>query len=338
MPANPSSETSFNRSRSASLAGTLLFFIGLGCLGLAVVGFGLALIGRPGQLGLHAMSTLPAIAGIAALTGAWSLLRSPERITVSNEGLIIETRGGTRFHHWDDIGCANIETAGSSNRRRLNITDLNGRSIAKLDHAFERFEDLSAMIAARVEAKGDGTAERILRGKAKRQAALALITGSFLAFACGFVVWNTHKNQRDLRLLAQKGESGTAEIVRRFVAPNGITKRVEYRLVNSAGVSATRNVEVEPDFWDELEGAKSIAVVWVLNEPAVSRLAEGEVDPKEFTKTPVGGYGLATVGGLLALFLLGASPFMWNGWDVAHDAKSKKWSLKRYGKVVWTSS
>jgi hypothetical protein len=328
----------FNRSGSASLTGTLLFFAGLGSLGLAVVGFGIAIVGRPGQLGLHAMATMPAILGVAALTGSWSLLRTPNRVSVGKDGLTIENKRGTQFLRWDDVGCATLETAGSSHRRRLNVTDPNGKSIVKLDQSFERFDDLVAMISSHVEAKGDSTAESILRNKAKRQGALAFVVGSFLAMACGFVVWETYNNQRALRLLHEKGEPGEAEIVRRFVAPNGITTRVEYKVVNSAGVSATRNVEVEPGFWSDLDGVKSIAVISVPDEPAISRLAHGEVRENDFTKTPVGGYGLGVLGGLLSVFMLGASPFMWNGWDLGHDSKTKKWSLKRYGKVVWSSS
>jgi hypothetical protein len=331
-------EQTFNRSRSASLTGTFLFFAGLGCLGLAVVGFGIAIVGRPGQLGLHAMSTMPAILGVAALTGSWSLLRTPYRVSVGSEGLTIENKRGTQFLRWDDVGCAALETAGSSHRRRLNITDPNGKSIVKLDQSFERFEDLSAMISSHVDAMGDGTAERILRTKAKRQGTLAFVVGSFLAMACVFVAWKTQDDQRALRLLEEKGEPGEAEIVRRFVAPNGFTKRVEYKVVNSAGVSATRNVEVEPGFWNRLEGVKSIEVISVPDEPAISRLPLGEVREKDLTKTPAGGYGLAAIGGLLAMFLLGASPFMWNGWDLGHDSKTKKWSVRRYGKVVWSSS
>jgi hypothetical protein len=55
------------------------------------------------------------------------------------------------------------------------------------------------------------------------------------------------------------------------------------------------------------------------------------------TGAPIGGYALAALGGALALFLLGMSPFMWNGWDLAHDSRTQTWSLKRYGKVVWSS-
>jgi hypothetical protein len=333
-----STQTTFNRSSSASLTGTLLFFAGLGCLGIAAIGFGVAIFWRTSQLGLHGMSTMPAILGVAALTGAWSLLRTPDRVRVGSDGLTIETKRGSQFRRWDDVGCAAVEAAGSSNRKRLNITDPDGKSIVKLDQSFERFDELAAMISAHIEAKGDGTAERILRNKATRRGALAFVVGLLMALASGFVAWTTHENQRVSRLLEERGESGEAEIIRRFVAPNGRTKRVEYKLVNSAGLTATRNVEVEPGFWDRLEGAKSIAVIWVPDEPSASRLALGEVQDNEFTKTRVGGYGLAALGGLLAVFLLVASPFLWNGWDLGHDATSMKWSLKRYGKVVWSTS
>jgi hypothetical protein len=58
----------------------------------------------------------------------------------------------------------------------------------------------------------------------------------------------------------------------------------------------------------------------------------------DFTKTPAGGYGLVARGGLMSLFSFGASPFLWNGWDFGHDSKTKNWSVKRYGEVVWSSS
>ena len=78
-------------------------------------------------------------------------------------------------------------------------------------------------------------------------------------------------------------------------------------------------------------------MVFVAGEPDVSRLATGEVNEKDFTKTPAGGYLLATLGGVMALIMLGASPFAWNGMDLSFDKTAKKWSVKRYGKVVWTA-
>jgi hypothetical protein len=192
---------------------------------------------------------------------------------------------------------------------------------------------MTAMISRYVQAKGDDTALRILRKKARRNAALAFVIGLFMSFGCAFVAWETREEQRASRLLEEKGQPGEGEIVRRFVAPNGVTKRLEYRVAGSG----IRNVEVEPVHWNRLESAKSVPVIYVPDEPGISRLVRGEVRDKEFTKTPAGGYGMAALCGAMALFLLGASPFMWNGWDLAHDTKNRKWSLKRYGKVIWSS-
>ncbi len=124
-----------------------------------------------------------------------------------------------------------------------------------------------------VEAKGHGTAERILRNKAKRRGGAAFVVGLLMAIGSGFAAWATHENQRALRLLKSAESPVEAEIIRRFVAPNGITKRVEYKLANSRGLTATRNVEVEPSVLEPLGGASSIAVIWVPDEPSVSRLA-----------------------------------------------------------------
>src|SRR5262249_29847684 len=117
---------------------------------------------------------------------------------------------------------------------------------------------------------------------------------------------------------------------------NGVTKRLEYRVIGVDGLGPAENVEVDPDYWDELEGARTVPVIVVPGEPGISRLEEGQVTrDDEFTKTPLGGYSLAALGGLMALLVLGFSPFAWNGWDLSQDSKTKTWAIKRYGKVGW---
>jgi hypothetical protein len=260
-------------------------------------------------------------------------------VTVGPEGLTIETRRGTRRVGWGEVGSATVERSGTSHRRRLNITDPRGKSIARLDESFSRFDVMTSLITNHVEARGDDTAQRILRKRARRQATAAIGLGLFMAFACGFMFWITYQKQLADRLLAERGQPGEAQIVRRFVAPNGVTKRIEYRVVDPSGRSATANVEVDPAYWDSLEGAKSVPVIVVPGEPSMSRLEEGGVlRDDEFTKTPAGGYFLGVLGGLLALFLMGAGVLAWNGWDLAQDTQTKAWTLKRHGKVVWSSA
>jgi hypothetical protein len=252
--------------------------------------------------------------------------------------LTVEYRRGSRRVTWDEVGAAPVETSGTSHRRGVNVTDRTGRSIVRLDESFSRFDVMASLIANHVEARGDDASFPIFRKKARRQGVMIFIIGLFMAIGCGFIAWMTYQKQRADRLLATRGRPGEAEIVRRFVAPNGVTKRLEYRVVGADGAGPTENVEVEPGYWDSLEGERTVPVIVVPGEPGVSRLEEGQVaDDDDFAKSPVGGYTLAALGGLMALFFLGVSPFAWNGWDLGQDSKTKTWSLKRYGKVVWKS-
>jgi hypothetical protein len=328
------SEHVFLRPDSAGPSGVLLILGGIGLLCLAAVGFVVAILGRTGQLSLHAMTTVPTLLSIAALTAGITMLRTPRRVSVGPECLTVETRRGVRRLGWDEVGCAAVEPGATSQRRRLNVTDVHGKSLVKLDESFNGFDEMVTLISSYVEAKGDDTAMRILRKKARHQAAIMFTCGLFMAFAGVFLAVDARKAQRAARLLDEKGVPGEGEIVRLFLAPNGVTKRVEYRVDGAE----TRNVELDPDYWDslKLKRLKSIPVIYVPGEPNVSRLQRGEVTESDIIKTPAGTYSLVAVGGIVALFLLGASPFMWNGWDLAHNSKTKKWSVKRYGKVVWS--
>jgi hypothetical protein len=244
---------------------------------------------------------------------------------------MVESKRKARMLHWDDVGCANVGRVGNSQRRRLNITDRAGKSIVSLDESFGRFDEMVATITGHIEAKGDDTALRIMRKKGRKTAVMAGVLGVLMTLGSGFIAWETSAAARASRLLAEKGQPGKAELVRRFVAPNGVTHRIEYRV---AGASA-RNIEVDRTYWNELKTAKSVPVIYVADEPDVSKLARGEVTENDFTKTPAGGYGLAALGAAFGLFMLIACPFAWNGWDLSHDKKTGKWSVKRYGKVVW---
>lgn len=78
-------------------------------------------------------------------------------------------------------------------------------------------------------------------------------------------------------------------------------------------------------------------MIYVPDEPQINRLAVGEIKENDFTKTPRGGYLLSGLGGVLALFMLGLSPFMMMGYDMTMDEKDRIWKLKRHGRVVWDS-
>jgi hypothetical protein len=317
-------------------AAMLWILAGVAALAFAAVGFVVAVRGRIGQMQMHVMTTFPTLLGIGLLSAGITLLRTPLRIAVGPQGLDIEYRRGWRRVTWDEVGAAAVETSGTNHRRGVNVTDRTGRSIVRLDESFSRFDVMASLIANHVEARGDDASLAIFRKKARRMGAMMFAIGLFMAIGCGFIAWMTYQKQRADRLVATRGRLGEAEIVRRFVAPNGVTRRLEYRVIGADGPGPTENVEVEPAYWDSLEGERTVRVKVVPGEPGIIRV-EGQVADDDFAKSPVGGYTLAALGGLMALLFLGVSPFAWNGWDLAQDSKTRTWSLKRYGKVVWKS-
>jgi hypothetical protein len=306
---------------------------GIGLIVVAIVGFIAAIAAPHGQLQLHLTTTLPTIIAVGLLAQGFSLRSLPRCIVVGPDGLEVTTKQSTSSYSWSEIGSATTANVLNSHKTCLRITDTAGKTIVRVDESFPDYQRLVKSVQSFVDAKSDDTSLRIMSRKAKRAGLLFFAFGCILALGAGSVALRTHETQRAKELLAVKGVQGEAEIARRFVAPNGVTKRIEYRVQGSK----LKNVEVNPIFWDQLEHAKTVPVVYIAEEPDISRLEFGEVNKDDFTRTPAGGYLLAALGGLMALFVLGFSPFAWMGYDLAFDKEQRVWKLKRYGRVVWAS-
>ncbi len=332
-----SDEEIFLRERSAGSKGAWLIAAGVGTVCLGLAGFALAVVTRAGPLRLQAMFTMPVLFGIGMITAGWSILRTPRKVVVNREGLWFETAQSQRGVRWDQVGCALVGSAGLSHRQLLNVVDLNGKSIVKLDDSFDHFERMVKSIVGRVEARAGGVANSLVRRKARRQGILAIVFGCVMALISGFIAWKTRQDQLGERGLTQNPVLAQAEIVRKFVAPNGFTKRIEYR-IQSESRSATQNVEVEPAFWGACQKGDLIPVIHVKGDPGFSRLVRGEVRERDPTKTPIGGFGMAAAGGVLSLGLIALGVLLWNGWDVDIDSKTGKWLIKRFGTLVSKSS
>jgi hypothetical protein len=65
-------------------------------------------------------------------------------------------------------------------------------------------------------------------------------------------------------------------IVRKFTAPDGRTRRIEYRV--DAPAAPLANVEVAPLIWTLLQERQRIAVTAVPGRPDISRLIAGQID------------------------------------------------------------
>lgn len=183
----------------------------------------------------------------------------------------------------------------------------------------------------KIEAKGDDTADRLQQRKSRRSALFLAGTAIGLLALAAVNLWMVQGEQRAERLLAEAAVPGEAEIVRRFMAPNGVTARLEYRVTAPDGRQRTRNTEVTRAYWDSLQGATTVPVKYVVSEPQISRLAMGEVLDKDPTKSPGMMYGLCAVLAVICLFLFVAAVLQWRGWDIDLDSKTGKISIKRFG-------
>jgi hypothetical protein len=99
--------------------------------------------------------------------------------------------------------------------------------------------------------------------------------------------WMMHDKQRAARRLKEAVVPGEATIERRFLAPYGVTPRLEYRITIPEGKAATRNTEVDREYWDSLEGARTSPVVFVPDEPSISRLEEGRAPERDLADQPL---------------------------------------------------
>ena len=323
----------FERSESQRRRGRWMLFGALGMACASVLGFLFALVNRLDQIHLHLVSTLPMLMAAGLLTGGWTLSRGARRVTIDDEGLQIEHRNGTRRYRWSEIGWAAVADAPMSQQKRLHLYDRSGAKVASLSEAFQGFDDLVAIVKLRVADQCPAVAGDIQLRKARKSAIIMASFASVIILVSAGLAWMTYKEQRATDMLETDAVEGVAAIDRLFVAPNGFTTRVEYTVTNEAGETGSRNAEIEPAYHAELTeaNAKTIPVLFVPAEPAVSRLQHGEIIDDDVLKSPAGGYGLSAMAILLGLFFLGGAALQWRGWDIDLDSKTGKISIKRFG-------
>jgi hypothetical protein len=321
----------FQVRKQAGTHAVLWLVGGIGLLVFAVIGFLTAILIGVNQIALHSMTTLPTMLGFGALYAAWTKLHAPREVGVGPNGIRIDTSRESRTHSWDQIGWSTVQMGGMGFQRSLRIYDVRGRTLADLSDAIEDFDGLVDVIKQHIAAKGNQIADKIQLSKAKRTAILSAVVGVLALAISGLLAWHNHDEIRAARLLEQSAVPGTAEIEKRFLAPNGITPRLVYRITTPDGRSAENNVEVERRVWDKLEGAKSVPVLYVPEDPSISRLLIGEVESRDSAENPIIGYGLPAAGAALGLFFIGAAVLLSFGWSIDLDSKTGKLSIKRFG-------
>jgi len=304
---------------------------GIGLLAFAVVGFAVSVFSNIDMVTRQVMTTMPVVAGIGCIAAARSMKSTPEEVGVGPDGLRLVEGTGGRTYGWNEVGWCKVDSTPMGGRKVLTVFDTAGKPLLRLSDSIDGFHDMVAMVQGYIAAKPDATATRIQTSKARRQAALLVGGGAlFLAVAIAVAII-TAGDIRAERLLKTSAVPGRGTIVRRFLAPNGVTPRLEYEVRTPDGKAGTRNAEVERDYWDSLANARTVSVVYVPGEPGISRLATGEVAERDSFANPVIGYGLPAVVGLMALGFISVGVMGLRGWDIDMDSKTGRVSIKRFG-------
>lgn len=305
---------------------------GLAAIGFGLVAFVISLFTPQSSPVSHViMTTMPILFGIGALAAGWNIARTPRQVIIGPNGICIEGRRGQVEYSWEQLGWATVTPGIMNMRRHLVLYDSEGNVIAKLSDAFEGFELMDELITKRLQAKPDDTAETVRMRKSRRSAVMTVGFSLVMLVVAGLNVWFAHSEERAARLLAEAGTKGEAKILRRFLAPNGVTPRIEYEIATAEGLKGTRNAEATRAYWDSLEDATTVPVVYVPQEPSISRLAAGEPEEKGFASSPLTMYVLSAVIGVMCLVFIAAGVMQWHGWDIDLDSKTKKVSIKRFG-------
>jgi len=319
----------FQRRGSATLVGTLQCVGGAIAIAVALIMFVVHLFINASLLSLHASTTLPVILGIGLICSGISALRSPAQVTVDSQGIAISGRRDRRRFAWSEIGLANATTS-LWQRRQLVLSDVHGQPLARISDNFHDFEQLVQLVHQHAAANPAGVAEPLRMKKARQTAILSAVVGAFLGLAAGATAWNTWDTDRGRQLLASSGVEGEARILRRFLAPNGVTCRLEYEVIGENGRTATRNAEVESEYWDELEEETTVPVRYVPSAPGYSELLHGDV-PSQQDLGQAGGYALSAGGALISLCLFGVAIMQFNGYDFGTHPQTGKVGFFKLG-------
>jgi hypothetical protein len=304
---------------------------GIGLVVISVLGFVMTVIGQLGQFQLQVMSTLPMIGAVASFAKAWTMRQLPTQVSVGARGITLDRRGTRELHPWEQIGWASIDKSPVGQVRRLNIFDDRGGKIAAIADSFPEFDDVAESVKAEVARRYGENSEAIRMRKARRSAVIITAISAVLLLVVFANIWLAYDKQRTNELLQTSSVRGEAKVLRRFIAPNGITRRLEYEVTGENQQTGSRNAEVTPQFWDAMNGVEKVPVMYVPAEPGISRLVEGEVVSTDMSDNPKAMYALSGVLGLLCLLFLAAAVLQWKGWDLDFDSKTRKFSFKPFG-------
>jgi hypothetical protein len=303
---------------------------GVALLGLAAFGFYTATRANSNMLQLQLMCNLPVLLAIGCFSAAYLARRSPNEVVLFDDRVEIRRANDTRSLPLADLSMATLVPVVFAGRRKLKLFDRTGRCVAVVPDSIDGFDELATLLQADLQQREDDQASFVRMRKSRRQAVLLVAVGLVFAGLITTLALVDRAEARDAKLLEEQGRPTDASILRQFTAPNGITKRIEYRVTDASGRTADHNVEVQPMMWNLMAASKTVPVVAVPGRPDVARLAIGEIKsdaglPPRFKVL------LYIAGGVMCVFFFVGAVLNWRGIDIDLDSRTGKISVKRFG-------
>jgi hypothetical protein len=324
----------FARQSGLGLSAWLYFCGGVGLLVLAGIGLLVAIRTNAGAFQLQLMANVPTLFAVGCFVVAWRSRGAPLEIVLTEHQITIRGRHSTETTiPLAELTMATVHSEPFTRRRRLNLFDRAGRRVAAIPDAIEPFDELVNLLQQDVARHADDQTVVVRLRKARRNAIFYALFALFLGGLVTTLIVVDRIEARDAKLLEERGQPATARMLRHFTAPNGVTRRIEFRVTDAgSGKTADHNVELQPDVWALLSKATELPVVAVPGRPDVAKLVYGQVKSgDDLSLSPTQKMLLFIGVGLFCLFLLVAAALSWRGIDIDFDSQTGKFSLKRYG-------
>ena len=329
MTPRPESVEQFHRVSLGLTSRPWVFFAGgVGMLAVSAVGFFVALYGRTGPLQLHLSSTLPAIFAVGLFMTGFRFAASPREVALTQEGLEVRFASVQKRWVWEEIAWAEVQTQAITNRQMLAIHGNDGKVLAKLPSNLERFDALVDAVKGRLSEHPSPHAAAVRWRKSRKQAKWMVIATAVALAGAVFMAWMTIDQRRTEMLLRQQGIDGQGIVVRKFIAPDGRTHRIEYRVAGAGEGAKLHNVEIDLGMWALIEAGSRVAVTTVPGRPDVARLNGGEIKD-DFETSPVLNILLCVGMLVLTVFFLVAAIFGFKGIDITTDKVTGKLKIER---------
>jgi hypothetical protein len=250
---------------------------GAGALALfGIANFFVALRVNVSMLNLQLTCTGPIVVAVFLLSSGIRALRMAVVVRITPQALEIVRRSGAMIVlPWQRIVLVNTGSPAMTAKKHLTLYDSGGKVLARLSEDFQDFPAMEAAIRARQSESPQQT--EVKRGQSRRKGVFFMVFGViFTALGVGNVLIALH-DRSDRELFEQRGRSTTATVVRQFIAPDGRTHRVEFRVDNAANAPAV-NIEVNEILWMGMTPGRHIAVVAVPDHPDIAHLPTGEIE------------------------------------------------------------